>query len=229
MAQTLDIRGTSIPSFQIEKAGVRVKNSSGTRLLVRNAADNANAELEASQVRVSGENIVLNSDAAGSGADWTVTIARPTTGQTAAWTLTLPTSPGTANQVLATDGSGNTSWISAASNADKVAVDTTALVFGSTATVSMFTLPANAVVHKVEVIIDTPFNTAATVSIGITGTTSKYAGSNLIDLQGAAADRYVSTPGVIPVGTSESIIATYSAAAASAGAARMLVYYSVPA
>ena len=35
---------------------------------------------------------------------------------TGAWTLTLPSSAGTSNQVLATDGSGNTSWASAMTN-----------------------------------------------------------------------------------------------------------------
>jgi len=53
----------------------------------------------------------LNTNAAGSGADWKLTLARPVSGMTAAWTLTLPPNAGTSGYVLQTDGSGNTSWV----------------------------------------------------------------------------------------------------------------------
>lgn len=230
MAQVLDLKGTSLPSIQIEKAGVRVKNSAGTRAQVRNAGDTAYAELEASKVLVTGDQILINSDAISSGGDFNLTLARPTTGQTANWTLTFPTGPGSPNQVLQTDGSGNTTWANAGTTSECQRLDTTSLAYNSASTVMMFTLPANALVDKITVIVDTPFNTAATMSVGIAGNTSKYAGSNLIDLQNAAAkDRWIVTPGEIPVGTTESLIITFAAASATVGAARVLVEYSIPA
>jgi len=67
----------------------------------------------AAKLFLSGESVQLNADAAGSGADWKLTIARPTSGMTAAWTLTLPVGAGSNGQFMKTDGVGNTSWASA--------------------------------------------------------------------------------------------------------------------
>lgn len=232
MAQILDLKGTSLPSIQIEKAGVRLKNNAGD-LQVKNSADNAFTKVTALSLETTSDvGLVINSDAAGSGADFKITLARPSTGQTADYTLTLPTSAGSPSQVLTTDGSGVTSWttVSGGGSANGVLIDTTALAFNSASTVSMFTLPANAVISKVEVIIDTPWVTGtATMTVGISGSTSKYAGSNLIDLYGAAKDSYISTPNEIANGSAESLIITYAASSSTAGAARVLVYYSNPA
>ena len=63
-------------------------------------------------LNITGESLTLNSDAVGSGTDWTYLIDRPTTGMTASITLTLPPIAGTAGQVLQTTGSGNTSFVS---------------------------------------------------------------------------------------------------------------------
>jgi hypothetical protein len=231
MAQILDLKGTSLPSIQIEKAGVRLKNNAGD-LQVKNSADSAFTKVTALSLEATSDiGLVINSDAAGSGADFKITLARPSTGQTADYTLTLPTSAGSPSQVLTTDGSGVTSWTTVSGGTSNgVLIDTTSLAFNSASSVSMFTLPANAVVHKVEVIIDTPWATGtATMTVGVSGTTSKYAGSNLIDLYGAAKDIYVSTPGEAASGSAESLIITYAASTSTAGAARVLVYYSNPA
>jgi hypothetical protein len=231
MAQILDLKGTSLPSIQIEKAGVRLKNSSGD-LQVKDSADTAFKKVTALSLEATSDTgLVINSDAAGSGADWKITLARPSSGQTADYTLTLPTSAGSPSQVLTTNGSGVTSWTtpSGGGSANGQLVDTTSLAFNSASSVSMFNLPANAVVHRVEVIIDTSWATGtATMTVGVSGTTSKYAGSNLIDLYGAAKDVYVSTPGEIANGSAESLIITYAASTSTAGAARVLVYYSNP-
>ncbi|MCC5631700.1 hypothetical protein LC613_28700 [Nostoc sphaeroides CHAB 2801] len=230
MAQILDLKGTSLPSIQIEKAGVRLKNNAGD-LQVKNSADSAFTKVTASiHESTSDTGLVINSDAASTGADWKITLARPTSGQTADYTLTLPTSAGSPSQVLTTNGSGVTSWTTVSGGTTNgQLVDTTALAFNSASSVSMFTLPANAVVHRVEVIIDTPWATgSATMTVGVSGTTSKYAGSNLIDLYGTAKDIYVSTPGEIANASAESLIITYAASTATAGAARVLVYYSNP-
>jgi hypothetical protein len=51
-------------------------------------------------------------------------------------------------------------------------------------------------------------------------------GSSQNVLQGIAKDVYETNPG--EAAASEALIATYAAGGASAGAARILVYYSVP-
>ena len=62
--------GTVSSSFKVGLSGVLLKNASGN-LLVRNNADSADASVTASLVNVSGDSLVINSDAASSGADWT--------------------------------------------------------------------------------------------------------------------------------------------------------------
>lgn len=228
MSKFSDILGSIANSFRIGLSGVTVKSSSGN-LLVRNTADSADAPIVTSLLNVSGDSLVINSDAANTGADRSITLARPNTGMSASYTLTLPTSIGSPGQVLATDGSsGVLSWTTAGgSNNDRVTVDTTNLAFGSTTTVSMFTLPANAVVRVVRVLVDTAFNGTPSLSIGISGNTSKYVASNQVAL-GTVAE-YEIYPGLASNGSSEALIATYSAGSASAGAARIEVDYVIPA
>jgi hypothetical protein len=146
----------------------------------------------------------------------------------ASYTLTLPVDDGTPSQVLSTDGSGVLSWASGGGSvADKMSVDTTSLAFGTASPLTLFSTPTNAVIHKIQVIIDTAFNGTPTLTIGIVGTTSKYMSSGQNVLGGTAEDIYESNPG--KAAASEALIATYSAGGASSGAARILVYYSVPA
>lgn len=222
-----DLKGTSFGSFLLGLTGVRLKNSGGN-LLVRNNADNADAEITSAKVNVSGNGITLNSDAAGSGNDWVFNLNRSTS-QTQAVTLTLPVDDGSAGQVLQTDGDGVLSWASAGSTADLVHVNSTTLAFGDSSP-TLFTLPANAVIHKVRVIIDTAFDgTAPSLSVGITGSTSKYMATTQNDLKGTAEDIFESNPGKAPVGASESLLATYVPSSSSAGSARIEVHYSNPA
>jgi len=111
-----------------------------------------------------------------------------------------------------------------------VTCDTTNLAFGTGSPLTLFTLPINAVIHKCQVIIDTPFNgTAPTLSIGISGTTSKYMGATDNNLKGTAEDIYETTPGKTAMGGTEALIATYVPDSSGAGAARILIFYSVPA
>lgn len=60
------------------------------------AASLAGGTLPASITTLSAtaDSVLLNSDAAGSGADWTLTLTRPTSGMAAAATITLPTATG---------------------------------------------------------------------------------------------------------------------------------------
>lgn len=222
-----DLAGTMRALLQIGgTSGVGLKNNSGN-LSVRNAVDNADASITTSQVNVSGESIVLNSDAAQTGADWKVTITRAITGMVSNLTFTLPSSTGSSGQVLQTDGSGNLSWVSPTTSASSIKVDTTSIAFGDGATISMFSTGSTDIINKIQVCVDTAFNgTSPTLSIGIAGSVSKYMGTGDLDLKTVGV--YEITPGKTAQGV-EALIATYSASSSSAGAARILVEYSTPA
>lgn len=222
-----DLFGTVFSKFQLGIGGVQIKHVSN-KLRARNALDTADAPVVGSTLAASGDSLQLNEDAAGSGADWLYTLQRPAAGMTAAVALTLPVDDGSPAQVLQTDGSGALSWLTVAAGTDKVVTDTTSMAFGSSSPVSMFTLPANAVVEAVRVIIDTAFNGTPTMSVGITGTTSKYMGSTQNDLTAAAETVFEVNPGKASVGTTEALIITYAAGGASAGAARVEVDYVIP-
>lgn len=223
-----DLIGTLRSTFKIGgTAGVLLKNLTGN-LLVRNTSDTADANVTAAKVSVSGDVLEVNSDAAGSGSDWKYTLQRPASGMTAAVTLTLPVDDGTANQVLQTDGNGVTSWASAASTASSDKMDTTSIAFGSGSPIAMFTTGAGDIVDEVKVIIDTPFNGTPSLSIGVAGTTSKYMSATDVDLTAAATTIFRVHPG-LPAAGVESLIATYAAGGATAGAARVIVHFATPA
>jgi len=223
-----DLFGTSLSYFKIGISGVRLKNSSGN-LLVRNNGDSADAEITASKVSVSGNVVDINSDAAGAGADWKYTLQRPTSGMTAAVTLTLPTTDGSPDQVQTTDGSGALDWADAGSTASSDKVDTTTLDFDDTSPKAMFTLPDGAIITKIHVIIDTAFDGTPSMSVGIAGTVSKYMASTSVDLTATAGTVFEVHPGLDAPGGTEALIITYSAGGAAAGSARVLVFYSTPA
>jgi hypothetical protein len=218
--------GTQAGQFILGLTGVRLKNSSGN-LVVRNNADSADADVTANEFKASGNTgLVINSDSAGTGADWKISVARPTAGMTADWTLTLPATAGSPTQVLQTDGSGNTVWVDSASGATDI-TDTTSFAFGSGSTVSMFTLPANAVILTTSVIVDTAFDGTPTLSVGIAGNASKYVGSG--DSLLSLTDRFDVLNQNAAVGTSEALQLSYSAGGSTVGTGRVLVSYSIPA
>ena len=221
-----DLLGTVRTSFRIGLTGVRLKDAGGN-LLVRNNADGADAAITASKVSVSGELLELNSDAAGAAADWKTTIQRPAAGQAAALTFTLPPNAGSTGQVMQTDGAGVLTFVSLASSASSDKIDTTALAFGSASPVAMFSTGASDVIDSVAIVIDTAFNGAPSVSIGISGTTSKYMAATDVDLTAAAGTVFLVHPGLAAAGA-EALMATYTAGGASAGAARILVHYATP-
>lgn len=222
-----DLLGTTKAAFRIGFGGPRLKNVSGN-LAIRNPGDSADAEGTMSKLNVSGNSLDINSDAAGSGADWKYTLQRPSSGMGAAVTLTLPVDDGSPDQVLKTDGNGVTSWTSAAATDADDKIDTTTLAFDSTSPVAMFTLPATAIIDKIQIIIDTAFDGTPSASVGISGTVSKYAPSTDIDLTEVAGTVIELHPGVAaPVGT-EALIITYAAGSATVGSARFLVFYAIP-
>jgi hypothetical protein len=215
MAIFKDLLGTLLSRFQIGGVtGPNLKANTG-RVEIRNAADTAYSPLRAGQVQ-------LNDGDAN-----VITLVSPAN-IAADYTLTLPVDDGSPNQVLSTDGNGVTSWISAASTADKRTTDTTTIAFGATSPVALFTMPANAVVHGVEVIVDTPFTGAPSLSIGITGQTSKYMNATDNSLTQPVETSFQVSPSKPASGTSENLIGTYAPGGATAGSARVLVTYSVP-
>jgi len=219
-----DLIGTSKTFFKLGFTGVRLKNNAGN-LAVRNTGDSADAEVTTSKVNISGDGLVINSDATNAGADWPITINRPTSGMTAAVTYTLPIDDGSPSQVLQTDGAGVLSWASAAATGAADKIDSTSLAFGTASPVAMFTTGAADTINKIEVIVDTAFNGTPTMSVGITGTTSKYSSTTDVDLTTVGV--YEVHPGLVAAGI-ENLITTYSAGGASAGAARVRVYYATP-
>lgn len=220
-----DILGTTKSFFRIGKTGPRLKDVSGD-LSVRNSGDTADVEITAKTLNASDDvGLVINSDATGSGADWKATIQRSATGMTGDLTLTLPVGPGSAGQVLSTDGTGVTSWISVATDATWTA-ETTSIAFGDGSTVPMFTLPANAIIDTVKVIVDTAFDGTPSLTVGVAGDTAKYMGSTDNWLTEVAV--FETNPGIPSVGTSQALIASYSAGGATVGSARIVCTYATP-
>jgi hypothetical protein len=226
MSTWVKLKGTQTGQFILGLLGVQLKNNGGN-LSVRNNADNADASVIASEFLASGDiGLKINSDAAESGADWAISIARPTTGMTADWTLTLPTTPGSANQVLQTNGTGITTWVNASSGATDITLSVP-FAFGSAATIPIGTLPTNAAVLTTTVIVDTAFDSTPSLSVGITANNSKYFGSG--DCSLALGDRFDVDNQLPADGSSETLEIYYSAASATVGAGRVLISYAVPA
>lgn len=226
-----NLMGTTKSLFQLGKGGPQIKANSGA-VEARNAADSAYVTIRAALAEIFGDDIVLNAGGAGSGADWKLTHRRSSTGQTEDLTVVWPgPSPATGQALtVASIAAGviTLQWSSIATGADQVKVDTTTLAFGSASPVAMFTLPIGAVVLDVEVIIDTAFDGTPSLSIGVTGTTSKYMGATEVDLTSAAGTSWHVKPNLVADGTTNALIATYAAGGASAGSARILVRYVIP-
>jgi len=222
-----DLIGTTLGYFRIGKTGPRLKDNSGA-LDVRNSADGAYVDVTADQFNAASDvGLVINSDAAETGADWKFTLQRAATGMTGNVVITLPDSDGSPGQVLSTDGTGVTSWISAASTAASLTLNSTTISFGDASPVTLFTLPANAIIDHVDVIVDTVFDGTATVTVGVAGDTARFMGAGNNALSEIAVWR--THPGIEAVGTTEALIATYSAGGATVGSARVIVAYAVPA
>lgn len=223
-----DLLGTALSVLQIgiSSTALRLKNVAGV-LRVRNKADDADAALVASKLSASGDDIELNEDAAGSGSDYKLTLRRPSSGMSADVVLVLPVDDGSPAQALLTDGDGNLYWATIAGGADKPVYDTTTVAFGASSPVAMFTKPANAVSLTCRVIVDAAFDGTPSISIGISGNTSKFVPSTAIDLTTAGIYEF-DMSAVAAIGTPEDVIATYSAGGATEGSARIIFAYTIP-
>ena len=226
MSKFADFVGTNLAAFRIAIGGVLLKNSSGN-LLVRNTGDTADAQITASKLNNTGTTIDI-------GTTNVLTLQRNAS-QGGNLTLIFPAAKATDGQALVQKagtaaGTIEFEFASAGSTAACITTDTTSLAFGSGSTVAMFTLPANAVVQAVRVIVDTVFNGNPTMSVGTSGSASKYLASTQVDLKDAAAAKaYEVYPALAPVGTTQALQISYSAGGATAGAARVELDYVVPA
>ncbi len=224
-----DLVGTATGIFRIGlNDGPSLKNNSGA-IQIRNAGDTADADLQAAKIQASANEIDLNANAAGNGDDWKVTLGRAVTGMTGHLTLTLPALPGSAGDVLVGDGSGGLSFKAAADAGNHIKTISKPLVFGDGTTVGLFTLPKDAVVHMAEIIVDTPFDGAApTVTIGVSGNATKYVPAANVGLKEIAGSIFRTHPAEAAA-ADEALEAAYSADSSTAGAARILIRYSIPA
>lgn len=146
---------------------------------------------------------------------------------TATYTFTLPPTAGSNTQVLSTDGSGNTSWVSAASTASLLANFTATVTYASTFPYTVDTLPANAVVDHVTVEHTVAWNgTSPSLSVGITGTTSQWVGTG--DNFPSVAGRYNCYSYVAGTSAEPIIISAVPGSGASAGTSVVTVWYYVP-
>src|ERR1035437_8530196 len=146
----IKVDGTQASTFQIDAAAAGVKLASVAGAL--EVKDNAGADttVTASEMLASSNiGLVINSDAASTGADWTFTLSRPAAGMAADTQIVVPPDNGTAGFVLSTDGTGITTWVPSVSGATDVTFSTT-LNWNSPSIVPMFLLPANAVIRSEE-------------------------------------------------------------------------------
>ena len=222
--QWTDILGTLRNGLRLGLQGVFLKDATGN-LRLRTNDDSADAELAALKVVVSGDDIVL-----GEGAEQLVLSRNGA--QADELQIIFPAIKATDGQVLA-QKSGTAAdvieleWVTAGGTASAEKVDTTSLAFGSGSTVNLFNTGASDVINSVEVIIDTPFDGTPSLSIGIAGQTSKYMAATDVDLKDTARTSFVVHPN-LPAQGVESLIATYSAGGATAGAARIHVRFCEP-
>jgi hypothetical protein len=135
---------------------------------------------------------------------------------------------GSNGHVLTTDGTGNLSFQATQSIGDTWKADSTTVNYNSGATIAAMTLPVNAIVDKVSVIVDTVFTgTAPTLTVGLQGGSGfEYVAANDANLK--VGDRYDVPSQIAPVGSSGNIEILYTADGSGAGAARVIVTYTVP-
>jgi len=207
--------GTTSLKFTLAAAtgtGVVLKNDSGS-LDVRNTADTAFKNINVAEAFLQGTTYYVG--------------LQPSSSASASYTLTMPVSAGSTGQILSTDGTGVLSWVSAGSTAACLTYKTTTLTFGSSSTVSIMTLPANAIIDTVQVDVDTAFDGTPTMSVGITANNSKYFGTGDANLNVAA--QWETSPGLPADASSEAINIYYTPGSSTVGSARVLISYAVPA
>lgn len=230
--EVLQVRNATDAGF----SNVEVLGVSATGLITTTGNIHADGTVTADVVTVdgvvstiNGNNIVSDGNVLIGAAANQVTLVAPASG--GATTLTFPVGAGTNGYVLSTNGSGTLSWIDVGTPAAALArwtAATTTVNFDSGATIAGDSIPINSVIDKVQVIIDTAFDTAATISVGITGNTTKYMATTDSALNFAATSVFEVHPGLPAEGSATAISIGYTAASATVGSARVIVTYAAP-
>lgn len=179
-------------------SGIAIKNSSGV-MNVRNGDDTGHADMSARHIRIHGNNTTHS------------VILQAPNGMAANVNYTLPATQGSTNEFLSTDGAGGLIW---ASPSDATTVTVWRNFSEATATVSIITPPANAILERTRIIVDVAAGSGGpSIIIGISTETNKYIALNEVNLR--RAGQYIFDLGV-DVGASPSpIIATISASGQS--------------
>ena len=229
----LDLLGTIFAKIQLGLGGPQIKGDQVTPSVQARLADDSDfCALQAALFSTFGDDFELNAGAAGSGADWKLTFSRPSTGMTHNLQVIWPPADPAADQVLAVQslvGDVLTlKWSTVAAGNDKTMCDVTTVHFGDASPIAMFALPSGSDISLVRTTIKTAFNTAATISVGTSGSPSKYLPTTATDLQATAKTSFDYVPGEDPPGSIENLQTTYSAASATVGEARIYVFYSIP-
>ena len=219
--QALD--GTTRTPFVIggPAAGVALKLVGGNlEIMNANATVDANVTAAIANLSSATNQLVMNS--AGS-----YPFTLNSGAATVAWTLTFPPTAGSAGQVLRTDGTGITTWVSAASTAPCLSNFQVQVTYATTFPYTIDTLPANAQVERVEFYNSTAWSdTSATMSVGITGNTSLFAGTT--DNYLGFVDRFDVPSWVAAVGTGEVLLISASPATSTAGVTTVTVWFYTP-
>lgn len=229
---TLDLTGISGSTLQFNlNSGPILKVTSGN-FEITNAAGTADVSLTALTLNLSGTvgQIVLNAAATESGASWKTVIQNATSGQTIDWTLSLPPTAGSPGQVLQTDGSGNSTWASAASTTACLTYVTHTIHFNDTSPEAFFTLPANATVREIDINVTTVWNgTSPSISLGVSGTPSKFMPSTNVDLTVVGGYTTTACKYLATVGTTQALIITFApGTGGTTGVAIVTLAYTVP-
>ena len=207
-----DLAGTLLSYFRI--GTLRLKNNS-TVLEVKDSGDTQYEEVAVDAVNFKGTtsgNIKLQPKAVAGTVTWT-----------------LPDTDGSTGDVLKTDGAGQLGWVTAGTGTNQLKSQTEALTYNSSSTVTIFTPPANAYIHKIIVDVETAFDASgpATMTVGVSGDAARYMGATENDLTTVAI--FEVEPMYEEDGTPEQIEIAFSAGSGgAAGAANVSVIYSNP-
>lgn len=206
-----DLAGTLLAGFRI---GVNKLVAASGVITARNAADNADVELAASGFRAKG-------------ATYKTTVKAASSGQSADIAIELPAALGSNGQALVDDGTGTGKlvWATVSTGANAVKAEDQVIAFGSTSPVSIVALPAGSTVSKIVVDVETAFDGAPSLSVGLVGSTSKYMGTTDMDLAQVAS--FEVQPSIEEAGAVTPIV-TYAAGGASVGSARVTVHWVLP-
>ena len=221
----LDLTGTSKPDFQIDanNDGPALQNDSGNLKLVDAAGDSVHTTALDVALEGTSDQIVL--DSLGT---FPTTISSGTT--TEAVQVTLPPDNGAPGDILYTDGSGVTTWAAPPGGATNI-VQTVrkAIAFGDSSPITLFNLPADAVVQEVSVLVNTGYDgTAPQITVGIAGNTSKFTAAIDANLKVIGSYAVTACRRVATSGSPQALIATYVADSSAAGAGFIDITYVVP-